>query len=442
MSENNDQQHGTAQLPVAAIRLGVGLLTSKVRLIILAIIAAIVAIALVAAVALVALASFMGGGQSASSTTSVANGACAPVGTSNQSIEAPAEYQEDQVTNAKLIDEVARSVGAPGEATRLAILVSIDETDLTNLDGGDRDSAGLFQQRPSQGWGTLEQVTDPEHATKSFLLGPKHDGSGGLIAVDGWQSMEPAEAAWQVQRSESRTATAEHYDEVDPILERAGLDLDYEGSGFWTGGAAPSSLDSAGGDLGASSCTTAGGDVGEIANVEGLNDLPQFPTPEGCSDTEVMWAPYGPDGLNGNVPDKNLCTIPFAADSEARVQVRPAAALFAMNQEFKAKFGHDLTVTSTYRTFTKQQEVKASKGHMAATPGWSNHGYGLAIDITLTPEEHTWMRENAIRFGWWHPLWARPNGSKPESWHWEYGSWLYDERYKDQISDDQLTYNV
>ena len=124
------------------------------------------------------------------------------------------------------------------------------------------------------------------------------------------------------------------------------------------------------------------------------------------------------------------------------MQVRPAAALYALNKEFKAEFGHDLTVTSTYRTFAKQEEVKADKGYMAATPGWSNHGYGLAVDVSLTDEEHTWMRENAIRFGWWHPLWARPNGSKPESWHWEYGSWLYDERYKDQISDDQLTYNV
>lgn len=444
MNEDNDQQQGAMQLPAAAIRLGIGFLSTKVRLIILAVIAAVVAIALVAAIAIVALASMVGGGQTSSvnNAASMAGGACAPVGTSNQPVEAPAGYKEEQIANAKLIDEVARSVGAPGQATRLAILVAIDESDLTNLDGGDRDSAGLFQQRPSQGWGTLEQVTDPEHAVKSFLMGPKHDGSGGLIAVDGWQDMEPAEAAWQVQRSESRTATAEHYDEVDPILESAGLDLDYEGSGFWTGGAAPGSLDSDGKTVDVNNCTTPGGDVGDIANVEGLNDLPQFPEPDGCADTEVVWAPYGPDGLNGNVSDENLCAIPFAIDSEKRVQVRPAAALYALNEEFKAEFGHDITVTSTYRTFAKQEEVKADKGYMAATPGWSNHGYGLAVDLSLTSEQHTWMRENAIRFGWWHPLWARPNGSKPESWHWEYGSWLYDERYKGQISDDQLTYNL
>src|SRR5690625_3665066 len=206
MNEDNDQQQGAMQLPAAAIRLGIGLLSTKVRLIILAVIAAVVAIALVAAIAIVAVASMIGGGQTSSvnNAASMAGGACAPVGTSNQSVEAPAGYQEEQIANAKLIDEVARSVGAPGQATRLAILVAIDESDLTNLDGGDRDSAGLFQQRPSQGWGTLEQVTDPEHAIKSFLMGPKHDGSGGLIAVDGWQDMEPAEAAWQVQRSESR----------------------------------------------------------------------------------------------------------------------------------------------------------------------------------------------------------------------------------------------
>lgn len=444
--EEHDQRRGAMELPIAAARIGVNLLSTKVKLVILAVIAAAVAVVLVAVVALVAVASIAGGSQETANAAMSVGGTCAPVGTSTQTVDAPADYQDEQIKNAQTIDRVARSVGAPGKATRIAILVSIDESDLTNLSGGDRDSAGLFQQRPSQGWGTLEQITDPEYATKSFLLGPKHDGSGGLVAVDGWENMEPSEAAWQVQRSASRTATAEHYDEVDPMLQKAGLTLDYEGSGFWDkGGSAAGGLDDSNdeaGGFGTSSCTTAGGDVGEIANVKGLDELPQFTIPEGCTDTTVVWAPYGPDGLNGNVADANLCKLPFASDSEARVQVRPAAALIALNSEFKKQFGHDLAVTSTYRTFEKQQQVKASKGRMAATPGWSNHGYGLAVDISLTTDEHTWLRKNAIRFGWWHPLWARPDGSKPESWHWEYGSWLYDERYKGQISDDQLTYNV
>src|SRR5690625_4346483 len=115
MSENNDQQQGTMQLPVAAVRLGIGLLSSKVRLIILAVIAAVVAIALVAAVAIVAVAAMVGGNQtSVNNATSIAGGACAPVGTSNQSVEAPAEYPEEQVVKATLIDEVEGSIGVPG----------------------------------------------------------------------------------------------------------------------------------------------------------------------------------------------------------------------------------------------------------------------------------------------------------------------------------------
>lgn len=451
MANDEGQGGGRLEIPLAALRIGTNLIGLKVRLIILAVGAAIVLILVTGLLALTAIASLSGSGRNAANVNSNMSGAvCGPPGQSGQTVEAPQDYQDTQVANAQLIDRVAREVGAPGAATRLAILVSIDETDLTNLDGGDRDSAGLFQQRPSQGWGTLEEVTNPEHATKSFLLGPEHDGSGGLVAVEGWESMEPYEAAWQVQRSQHRDATLEHYDEVDPILQKAGLDLDYEGSGFWAS-SAPASDDpfesNATSDAqpaapAGDGCTTSGGDTAAVAGVEGLDDLPQFPIPDGCTDASVAWEPYGPDGLNGHVPDANLCALPFATDAEARVQDRPAAALIALNAEFKKEFGSDLAVYSTYRTIDKQVELKASKGYMAATPGWSNHGYGLAIDVELTPEQHTWMRENSIRFGWWHPLWARPDGTKAERWHWEYGSWLYDDRYKGKISDDQLTYNL
>ena len=68
--------------------------------------------------------------------------------------------------------------------------------------------------------------------------------------------------------------------------------------------------------------------------------------------------------------------------------------------------------------------LKASKGGLAATPGKSNHGWGLAVDISNLGGEgsakHAWLRANAPAYGWDHPSWARSGGSKPEAWHWEY----------------------
>ena len=67
---------------------------------------------------------------------------------------------------------------------------------------GDRDSLGLFQQRPSQGWGTAEQILDPEYSTNKFY--------DALVKVDGYEDMDIAEAAQKVQRSAAGEAYAQH----------------------------------------------------------------------------------------------------------------------------------------------------------------------------------------------------------------------------------------
>ncbi|MCU1602076.1 MAG: D-alanyl-D-alanine carboxypeptidase, partial [Frankiales bacterium] len=67
------------------------------------------------------------------------------------------------------------------------------------------------------------------------------------------------------------------------------------------------------------------------------------------------------------------------------------------------------------------------KPGLAAVPGTSNHGWGQAVDFcggvedTYSPA-YNWMVANASRFGWRHPDWARPGGSRPEPWHWEFGT--------------------
>ena len=77
----------------------------------------------------------------------------------------------------------------------------MQESTLLNVDYGDRDSLGLFQQRPSQGWGTDAQIQDPVLASKAFYGVATHTSNPGLLDISGWQSMSVTQAAQAVQRS-------------------------------------------------------------------------------------------------------------------------------------------------------------------------------------------------------------------------------------------------
>jgi hypothetical protein len=83
----------------------------------------------------------------------------------------------EQIQNAKTIAAVGKHLGATSNDIAVAIMTSMDESSLHNLHGGDRDSQGLFQQRPSQGWGSVEQVTNPVYAATKFYQHLLSDGS-------------------------------------------------------------------------------------------------------------------------------------------------------------------------------------------------------------------------------------------------------------------------
>src|SRR5690606_18934511 len=87
------------------------------------------------------------------------------------------------------------------QAQKIAVMTALQESSLINVDGGDRDSAGLFQQRPSMGWGTLAQVTDPIYSSKSFYAVNPEGANRGLIQVPGWETLSPGAAAQAVQGS-------------------------------------------------------------------------------------------------------------------------------------------------------------------------------------------------------------------------------------------------
>ncbi|MFE5298134.1 C40 family peptidase [Streptomyces sp. NPDC056632] len=106
-----------------------------------------------------------------------------------EGLELPAE----QIPHAKTIVATGIAMKVPERGQIIALATAIQESRLRNLRYGDRDSLGLFQQRPSQGWGTAEEILDPVHAATKFYEG--------LLDVPGWQQMTLPQAAQAVQRS-------------------------------------------------------------------------------------------------------------------------------------------------------------------------------------------------------------------------------------------------
>ncbi|GAA3196449.1 MULTISPECIES: C40 family peptidase [Streptomyces] len=106
-----------------------------------------------------------------------------------EGLDLPAE----QVPNAQTIVATGLSLDVPKKGQVVALATAMQESRLRNLNYGDRDSLGLFQQRPSQGWGSAEQIRDPAYASEQFYKR--------LLTVRGWQQMTVTQAAQAVQRS-------------------------------------------------------------------------------------------------------------------------------------------------------------------------------------------------------------------------------------------------
>jgi LysM repeat protein len=124
------------------------------------------------------------------------------------SVTAP--LSEEMRANAQIIIDVGRALGVPDSGIVIALAAAAQESGLKNVHHGDRDSLGLFQQRPSQGWGTADEVLDPVRAAAAFYGGPGNPNAGrtlGLLDIEGWESMSVTQAAQAVQLS----AHPDHY---------------------------------------------------------------------------------------------------------------------------------------------------------------------------------------------------------------------------------------
>ena len=126
---------------------------------------------------------------------------------------------------------------------------------------------------------------------------------------------------------------------------------------------------------------------------------------------------------NGEIPDSDLQTLSFSPESKMNKQA--AAAMEEMNKAYKADNGSNLLINETYRDCATQIRYARELGAVAAPapPCRSNHGWGLAADISVGgfgSPVYKWLEANAHKYGYVNPPWAKPGGSKPEAWHWEY----------------------
>jgi hypothetical protein len=132
--------------------------------------------------------------------------------------------------------------------------------------------------------------------------------------------------------------------------------------------------------------------------------------------------PTGPWGgySDGLIPSSRLCGI----IGGGRLRPDAAAAFNAMSNAYARAFGTNICVSDSYRSYRQQVSVFRKRPSLAAVPGTSNHGWGLAVDLgcgvqSSRSAQYRWLTRNASRFGWVHPAWALHDPYEP--WHWEFG---------------------
>lgn len=294
-----------------------------------------------------------------------------------------------QLQNAATILAIGQDLGLPAAAGKIALMTGLQESSLKMLAntsvpesvsfphegvGEDHDSVNVFQQRPH--WGTIAELMNLDYAARAFFggpNGPNHGSPAGLADIDGWEQMGLGEAAQAVQVS----SFPDHYDGWAAAADQI------------------------------------------ITAINGGKTCDPSTTPTG--DGRDGWGGHE----NGRIPTNEMTAIPWAPGSLLREDA--TAALTAMNEAWKTRFGYDIQINDAYRDYQGQVEAREywcarNNCGNASEPGESNHGWALAIDVAVNfgDAEYAWLKQNAESFGWVHPAWAEPEGEHPESWHWEY----------------------
>jgi hypothetical protein len=131
---------------------------------------------------------------------------------------------------------------------------------------------------------------------------------------------------------------------------------------------------------------------------------------------------------NGRLPDSALQHLNWPEEATERLAPDAAASINLLAVAFHAAFATPLRITDSYRSYAEQVAVHIAKPHGSATPGASNHGLGIALDMASGINSdgtttHRWMENHAGFYGWSNPWWAQdynPANGAHEPWHWEY----------------------
>jgi hypothetical protein len=120
----------------------------------------------------------------------------------HQVFASPADLGPAELANARTVIGVGKGAQIPEQGQVIALMTAMQESKFVNYTTPvDHDSLGIFQQRPSTGWGTPEQITDVPTSSKSFYGVAPFGSNPGLIQIDGWPSLPPGEVCQAVQRS-------------------------------------------------------------------------------------------------------------------------------------------------------------------------------------------------------------------------------------------------
>ena len=122
------------------------------------------------------------------------------------------EIDDEQMGSAVVIVQTGKALGIADQGEVIAVMAALQESSLRNLAHGDLDSLGLFQQRPSQGWGTAEEIMDPVKSSSAFYGVARHTTNPGVVDVANWMTMPPGAVAQAVQGS----AFPDAYDKWEP----------------------------------------------------------------------------------------------------------------------------------------------------------------------------------------------------------------------------------
>lgn len=140
---------------------------------------------------------------------------------------APSDLGPEQLAHARTVIGVGKGADISEQGQVIALMTAMQESKFVNYTTPvDHDSLGVFQQRPSMGWGTEAQITHVPTASKSFYGLPSPSSNPGLLQTDGWESMEPGDVCQAVQRSAYPDRYAQWEEFARDLLKEEGPDVD------------------------------------------------------------------------------------------------------------------------------------------------------------------------------------------------------------------------